>query len=156
MKLPSLGVTQRTTRRKVTNRTIRRSYSIAISEEQRKENVDDEFSDGDGPDWVDFHSSEPDISGVSEPSLHSIARKASSASWQQVRGSMLNACIEIHALPPGQLCIVCQKQALCRCIQCAPWAFYCCNCWKESHKKVNIFHKGEIWEVSMYYKCIGA
>ena len=56
MKLPSLAVTQRTTRGKVTNRTIRRSYSIAISEKQRKENVDDEFNDGDEPDWVDLDS----------------------------------------------------------------------------------------------------
>ncbi len=83
-----------------------------------------------------------------EPSLHQIARKAAIEGWKQIRQLLLKATVENNGMAPDEVCILCNAQASCRCLQCAPWAYYCCGCIRKAHSRVNIFHSLEmIWEV---------
>ena len=82
-------------------------------------------------------------------SLHYIKQKAATAAWGRARPALLKAAVEGSAMPLGQCCISCGDAATCRCIQCAPWAYYCSKCFAQAHTKVNIFHIGEVWEVGL-------
>ena len=35
------------------------------------------------------------------------------------------------------------------CTHCAPWVYYCDQCFAEAHSKINLFHIGEVWEVGL-------
>lgn len=144
MKLPSLKVSQRSTSGEVVVRSIPRSFTCPEKFGGHNQVMEDKDSGDYCDDYENYDDMIPDLP---PPSLHHIAQKAASAAWKGIRSSLLKTSVEMHAMLPNQMCIVCKEKASCRCIQCAPWAFYCCECWKEAHSRVNIFHKGEIWEV---------
>ena len=81
-------------------------------------------------------------------SLHAIKQKASVAAWDQMRDVLLRTAIESSALPIDQKCILCTEPAIYRCTQCGAWAYYCKSCYSQAHSMTNIFHVGEVWEVS--------
>ena len=160
MKLPSLKLTQRSTRGVVRHRTVPRGmtscYSASPSEETRSQtsespeaSIEDSdatslVDDGESP-MLNFDDCDQDLGG---PSLHSIKQKAATAAWEKNRVSILKTIIECNAMPSNQTCIMCASEAKYRCLQCASWAFFCSNCFADAHRSVNIFHVGEIWEVS--------
>ena len=90
-----------------------------------------------------------DVSGpLNEPSLHVLAQKAAIASWNKLRPEMLKTAIECNAMPLKQKCILCSTDdATYRCLKCAPWAHFCPQCFGDAHRRTNIFHTGEVWEV---------
>ena len=96
---------------------------------------------------VDMAKTQP--ANASEVSLHYVKQKAATAAWNQVRPALLRAAIEESAMPAGQCCINCPEGATHRCTQCAPWAYYCQQCYDEAHSKTNFFHVGEVWEVGL-------
>ena len=51
------------------------------------------------------------------------------------------------AMHPDQLCMLCNASAFYRCLQCALWAYYCSECFKDAHSRINLFHTGGVWEV---------
>ena len=108
----------------------------------------DEVNDYDNDHDLETMLADSDHQELNEPSLHYIKQKAAVAAWEQNRLSMLKACIECNAMPNDQTCIMCPSEAEYRCLQCAPWAYFCSNCFADAHRTVNIFHVGEIWEVS--------
>ena len=85
-------------------------------------------------------------SSQSEVSLHAIKQKAATAAWTQVHPALLKAAVECSAMPVAQCCILCLESVSYRCIQCAPWAYFCQNCFS-SEVHSNFFHTGEVWEV---------
>ncbi len=73
-------------------------------------------------------------------------RKNLLSPWEKMRHQLLKASMESEALPPDTLCFVCGlNKASHRCLQCSSSLFYC---FSAAHVKTNLFHKGEIWEVS--------
>ena len=86
--------------------------------------------------------------GCGLPSLHEIAQKSAVEAWRKVCPLLLQAAIESSAIPPNQTCIVCcAAEALYRCLQCGPRAFFCHCCFEDAHNTTNLFHTGEVWEV---------
>ena len=83
-------------------------------------------------------------------SLHAVKQKASTASWHEIRPLLLESAVESSAMQNGQLCITCSEDATYRCVQCSPCSHYCRECFGRAHSKRNIFHTGEVWEVSSY------
>ena len=81
------------------------------------------------------------------PSLHTIKQKSNVSVWEGVRAALRAAAVECSGLPIGQKCILCSSLAEYRCVECAPWAFYCPECFGNIHSKIGIFHTGEIWQV---------
>ena len=80
-------------------------------------------------------------------SLHAIKQKAATEAWSHVRSAPLKAAVESCAMPADQHCINCSDYATHRCLQCAPCAYYCYECFVVAHSRVNFFHTGEMWEV---------
>ena len=154
MKLPSLKLTQRSTHGPVRHHTVPRGVTGSFISDNSDSKlpecdcqsdadplVSDDFGEKGSSDGYDqdFHG---------EPSLHFIEQKAAATAWEQSRLSMLKTCIECNSLPSCQKCIMCISEAKYRCLQCAPWAFFCSNCFADAHRTINIFHVGEEWEVS--------
>ena len=84
------------------------------------------------------------------PTLHEVAQKRAVESWKKIRLDMLRIAIESEALPEDQLCTACTAdKALYRCLQCGPRIFFCSQCYEAAHRKTNIFHTGEVWEVTI-------
>lgn len=165
MKLPSLKLTQRSTQGKVRHRTVPRGMtsssarSPGCADDAEKSSQTspespgeagsvEKSDDGESPMLIidDF---DQDHSG---PSLHSIKQKAATAAWEKNRVSMLKTFIECNSMPSNQTCITCANEAKYRCLQCASWAFFCSNCFADAHRSVNIFHVGEVWEVSYHVR----
>ena len=157
MKLPSLKLTQRSTYGPVRHRTVPRgvtglfTYDNSASDAKLAES--DCHSDADHPLVPDDFGEKGSIDGYDqdshgEPSLHFIKQKAAATAWEQNHLLMLKTCIECNSLPSCQKCIMCTYEAKYRCLQCAPWAFFCSNCFADAHRTINIFHVGEEWEVS--------
>ena len=149
LKLPSFQVTQRTG----TGSTVRRNLprgrkGDCVGDEQLSPGGEVGSSDLTtltSFDTVTEHIQ--DCSSQPEVSLHAIKQKAATAAWTQVRPALLKAAVECSAMPVAQCCILCLESASYRCIQCAPWAYFCQNCFGEVHSKINFFHTGEVWEV---------
>ena len=150
MKLPSLKLTQRSTQGPARQRTVPRGMVSVFSGTKQAER------DGRHSDVADHDSSESSFLGnvdsgdgdSNEPSLHFIKQKAAAAAaWEQNRVSMLRTYIECTAPTSDQKCVMCGNEAKYRCLQCAPWVHFCSTCFAEAHRKLNIFHVGEVWEV---------
>ena len=80
-------------------------------------------------------------------SLHTVKEQASACAWSQIRSELSKVVVESSAMPKNQVCILCCKMAQYRCIQCGPGSYFCCDCFDQAHKLVNIFHIGELWQV---------
>ena len=86
---------------------------------------------------------------TSGPTLHEIKQKSSVESWSKIRTEMRQAVIECNGMPVNQLCIDChQNEATYRCVQCSAWTYYCAECFDKAHSSKNLFHTGEVWQVS--------
>lgn len=83
----------------------------------------------------------------SEVSLYAVKERAAATAWANIRPALLKAVVEGSAMSPDQRCTMCPAAASYHCIQCAPWAFYCHNCFGLAHSRVHLFHIGEVWEV---------
>ena len=163
LKLPSLRVTQRSTTGVVSHRLIPRGRTSIQNEPSDLCHSDAEDcerasiesglsaeSDNalDGLDLDTSHVSGSLSTPMNEHSLHVLAQKAAIASWNNIRPDMLKTAIEGNALPLKQKCIVCSTDdATYRCLKCAPWAHFCPQCFSDAHRRTNIFHTGEVWEV---------
>ena len=153
LKLPSFQVTQRIG----TGSTVRRNLprgrkDDCVEDEQLSSGGEVGSSDltsSTGFFPTSFDTVTEDIGCSSQPkvSLHAIKQEAATAAWTQVRPALLKAAVECSAMPAAQCCILCLESASYRCIQCAPWAYFCQNCFSEVHSKINFFHTGEVWEV---------
>lgn len=83
------------------------------------------------------------------PSLYSVKQRISSDAWEGVRELLRMACVESHILPENQVCVACSStEANIWCRRCGANAFFCEECWRASHERVNIFHVPEFWEVT--------
>ena len=142
-KLPMLSVTQRSTAGEVSHRRIPRG----CVQQELKPSADSGALDTD--DWPQLNDSYGEQQVASElPSLHSIAQRSAVELWEKIRPSLLQAAIESSAMPPNQTCIsCCDNEALYRCLQCGPRAFFCHCCFALMHSTMNLFHTGEVWEV---------
>ncbi len=95
------------------------------------------------------HTTANDSEGEVLPTLHEISQKKSTESWERIRKQLLRTCIESEALPQDTMCSVCGvNEATHRCLQCSSVFYFCLTCFSNAHCKTNLFHKGEIWEVS--------
>jgi len=157
LKLPTFKVTQRTGTGSAVRRNLPRGRRDDISSDvcagAAQLSSDGEEGSSDLTTSTDFLSGSLDImtgsiEGCSQPevSLHAIKQKAATSAWNQVRPALLKAAVEFSAMPMAQCCILCPESATYRCIQCAPWAYFCKTCFGEVHSKIN-FHTGEVWEV---------
>ena len=59
-----------------------------------------------------------------------------------------NIVTKSGAMQSGQKCLLCEKHAVMRCVNCGPVVFYCEGCFSDLHKYVNTLHVAEKWEVS--------
>lgn len=150
LKLPSLKVTQTRSHGGVVHTTVPRSCI------NRGTNTDDDAQASDIHDEQDCAAvdSPPSLEGYSEfdpqetlPSLHEVREKAAVEGWSRVRTALLRTTVECNSMPTGQTCVLCTVEATYRCLDCAPWAYFCAQCFGETHNKLNIFHVGEIWKV---------
>ena len=163
LKLPSFRVTQRSTTGEIKHRLTPRGCT---SEDKGLTAL---YNCGDATVTEPPASADPgsgarildDISGasfppVTEPSLHSLAQKALVGNWNKIRPDILRTAIECNAIPPKQKCMLCSADnAIYRCLKCAPWAHYCSLCFGDAHRRTNLFHTGEVWEVCCSYSnCI--
>lgn len=163
LQLPAFKVTQRCTGGRVARSIVSRGRtnpSMQVGEEGHNDtrggqsiHADDDSRGDDGYDDVpelDFSwdLSEDSSKTTVEPSLHEIKQKASVQAWANIRPTLLKVAVECSAMRCGQCCLLCGSEATYRCVQCAPWAHYCTTCFGKVHLKANIFHVGEIWEVS--------
>ena len=80
--------------------------------------------------------------------MHEIAQKQAVESWAKMRPQLLNMAIQCDALPVDQRCLFCAEEFLYRCLQCGPQVFYCRDCFEQAHNRTNLFHVGEVWDVS--------
>jgi len=76
-----------------------------------------------------FEGADVDMQG---PSLHTIKEKAVTAVWNKVHPALLKSAEECNAMPTTQCCILCPSNAMYRCIQCAPYAYFCQSCFCQS------------------------
>lgn len=137
MRLPSLKLTQRSTCGAVRHRTVPRGVVGSMDSEECSSGSNDsapgsdvdEVNDYDNDHDLNTMLADSDHQELNEPSLHYIKQKAAVAAWEQNRLSMLKACIECNAMPNDQ-------------------TYFCSNCFADAHRTVNIFHVGEMWEVS--------
>ena len=147
MKLPAFKVTQTTSSAPTVHRHVPRGQFTACNSQyidasdcevpsQHEESVDVERERMES----DF-SSHMDCLGQSV-SLHAVKQQVSACAWGQIRSVLRKAVVESSAMPKNQVCILCSKMALYRCIQCGPNSYYCCDCFGQAHKSVNIFHIG--------------
>ena len=159
LKLPSLKVVQRSTSGKVVYRQVPRGSTST----QAVKNPDEPeqwtptvegHRDHEGAHEEHCHHElhtvfmDDSTAGIkSEPSLYEITRKAMTEVWKEIRPSLLKATVESSAMHPDQLCMLCNASAFYRCLQSAPWAYYCSECFKDAHSRINLFHTGDVWEV---------
>ncbi len=87
----------------------------------------------------------------SEPTTFAIESKSAVVGWEKVRLALLNAVVEAAAMPLHQVCVLCNLESSLRCKQCGPISYYCINCFKETHAKVNFLHVAEKWEVNHHF-----
>ena len=170
-KLPSIRVRRGCTKGRVTFKSIsrgstrlKRSRPYAVSTEAKKLELsiketenDLMYSDTDVccddgiDDWEPVN--ETVFEGMpcvdkTLPSLYSVKQKAASNAWRVVRERLRNVCVEGASMPDDQLCISCAcAEATMWCMRCGALAYFCNECWKRCHAKVNIFHTPQIWEV---------
>ena len=151
--LPPLRVTQRP--------TAAPKLSTLIQRGGRSQAVPDVSTD---PEAGDLAPNEPSFEnehniGITpdllEPTEHELGCRSSVAGWDKIRDGIRMAVTENHAMPLGQVCIVCDDPSCLRCQQCGPFAYYCYPCFRKLHGYVNIFHIPEQWEVSPIERLIG-
>ena len=150
VKLPSFKVTQR-----CSTSTTRCNYprGKSIVKESQEGGMEDTVQPEEDLSYKpdDHRDTSTDFAAEGLPSLHSISQKAAVVAWGQVRSALLDAVIESNAMPADNpFCIKCSEAANYRCLQCAPWAYYCHQCYINSHTVINLFHVGEVWEVRRY------
>ena len=85
--------------------------------------------------------------GDTRPSTYFIKELSAAKEWEAIRPRLLKCVIESYALPDSVECTCCSSVASIRCLKCGPRAFFCKHCFSSLHRKNNIFHTGEIWEV---------
>ena len=155
MKLPSLKVTQRSTgkgKRSVVYARGPDSSSSGVNEEYAVSAESPTSSPGHPflPDLPDLTDGEEDKHSDVRPTLHEIKQAANAEAWKSIRHDILHAVTELYAMPIEQHCTACCKaNAIYRCIECGPSAYYCPQCLWNSHSKTNIFHTPEVWDVSL-------
>ena len=137
LKLPTLLVTQRSTTGEVSQRRIPRGCvqgSPGVSHPSHP-GPDDGYQPSDEYGGDHLTSDVGGGMGVENlPSLHCIAQRSAVESWDKVRPHLLRAAIESSAMPPDQTCITCcANEAMYRCLQCGPRAFFCHCCFSEVH-----------------------
>lgn len=91
---------------------------------------------------------------TNEPTEHELGRKSMVSEWQKIRNSILETVTEVAAMPPGQICLNCEKIATLRCQQCGPMGFFCQECFQVYHRYINFFHIPERWEVLVCLQCM--
>ena len=154
-KLPSFKVTQKVRGGRTVHRTVPRGGVIqdAHDRDSSTSKADAVMEDGDDQP-TEVIESTVDVDHVgADISLHAIREQASARAWQEIRPQLLRAAVEASAMPQTQVCIMCTERALYRCCECGSNAYYCQECFKKAHSKVNVFHVGEIWQVK-YPHCI--
>ena len=165
LQFPAFKVTERCTSGHVarsivprgrTNPSVREEGNISGGQSIH---TDDDSTRDDGSDDVPqldslWEFSEDSSKTIAEPSLHEIKQKASVQAWSNIRPTLLKVVVECCAMRCGQRCLLCDSEATYRCVQCAPWAHYCTTCFGKAHLKANIFHVGEIWEVSQSFSIV--
>ena len=82
------------------------------------------------------------VDDVQEPTCYELESKASVIGWDMA------AVTEAAAMPLSQTCVFCETEASIRCKRCGPKVYYCCSCYQDHHKVVNVLHVGEKWVVS--------
>ena len=90
-------------------------------------------------------------SEVEEPTCYEVESRACVVGWKRVRNKLLEVVTENAAMPLLSVCLCCKSEAVIRCKQCSPSAYYCSTCYEERHSITNIFHVGEKWEVRNSY-----
>ena len=143
LKLPAFKVTQRTAASSTVRRNLPRGRKCESAPAQSSSGIEEGV-----PDFVSMMEEGPHACSVPEVSLHAVKEKAAATAWARVRPALLKIAVEGNAMPSDQSCIMCPEAASCRCIQCAPWAFYCQDCFEHVHSSINLFHIGEVWKVS--------
>ena len=149
LKLPQLAVACRSTE---TGEQVNKKFKRAMPDfSSPKEPARVDTRDDTVESVAEVTSSET----VSLPSLYSIEERAKVASWKYIRKEIIDTMVENEAMPLSQLCIICSiKDAVCRCIQCGPIAYYCIDCLRNSHSCVNFLHTPEKLEVCIHYSFI--
>ena len=167
LKLPALKVTQTRSHGGVVHSTIPRSWKERVADsgqdsgsgihDNQDDNPDDVLCTDDSalamsPKAFSHGPLEGEGSGSFDPiqtlpSLHEVREKAAVEGWSRIRNSLLKTTVEGNCMLPDQVCVLCGCEATHRCLHCAPWAYFCAQCFGDSHRKINIFHVGEIWEV---------
>jgi len=145
MKLPVLKVTQRSTTGETVRRDIPRGCIGSDAIASQNEN-----SSCFGDEYDAFSVEQPDSVDNAElfdPSLHKITQEAAVANWNAIRPAILRAAIESSAMHANQSCCLCTNEATLRCLQCSSTGYFCHQCFCDIHKKINLFHVGEVWEV---------
>ena len=84
---------------------------------------------------------------LDEPTSYELECKASVGAWEEIRPSVLHVVTESSAMRIRQQCLNCKQNAILRCLQCGPVAFFCEDCFSDLHRRLNIFHLAEKWEV---------
>ena len=80
-------------------------------------------------------------------------RKATlAASWLNAREQLITALISRQALPISQCCVICNKAATGRCLDCSPGHFLCHHHLKIVHAGGRSLHKPEVWKVRQLSK----
>ena len=82
---------------------------------------------------------ETEPNNLSDVSLHYVKQKGY-CSMESSPPSTVKVVVEENAMPLGQCCINCPECATYSCTQCAPWVYYCDQCFAEAHSKINLFH----------------
>lgn len=155
MKLPSLKVTQRSTKKG--KRTVVCSRGGPDSSSSRV--YEEGAASAEDPPYSPSHPSLPDLPDLADdeeykrsdlrPTLHEIKQAANAEAWKSIRHDILHAATESYAMPVEQHCTACCKDdATYRCTECGPSVYYCPQCLWNSHSKANIFHTPEKWDVS--------
>lgn len=89
----------------------------------------------------------PEVPVESEPTHHELQCKSHDKGWEQLRSKLLCVSVECSEMPLEQVCLFCDEEATIRCQDCGSQVFYCEHCWCNCHKKTNLFHVPEKWEV---------
>ncbi len=146
-RLPSFKVIVRSSSGRVSHRSVPRGCQGKGLQKKRQDSTPGVVLDGVvvAENLPENTTSDPEIL----PTVHEVLQKKSVESWEKMRHQLLKASVESEALPPDTLCFVCGlNKASHRCLQCSSSLFYCLSCYSAAHVKTNLFHKGEIWEVS--------
>ena len=162
-KLPPLKVTQWSSAGDTTHRTIPRCFSSSpnlqtISKrKQGGKNDPSDLEDSLPPAAIDDTlpleelTSQTGNGSDAGPSLYSVKERSAAKEWEAIRPQLLKCAVESSAMPHAAECILCQSPATMRCLKCGPRVYFCIECFGDLHKKINILHTGEVWEV---YGCM--